>query len=219
MTLHSVCSMYSSIYNGSTAIGTTPGCFAGLPSTSRPSQNVGSSLPGTNNLSTPSSVITAIRTTPPDEPSRAIANASAAVKHESTASFPEEQKGYLLTVLDELDRLIAPPALLVRRVAVAIDVGRSRAPNRPRLAEETAAEWDVVHARTDLLVPSRDDDAGAQCVLVRVAYAFEQRRGDVYGWWATARLSASTGNIIPLKKKKKIRYGNSKRWREQPERT
>jgi hypothetical protein len=41
----------------------------------------------------------------------------------------------------------------------------------------------------------------------------------VYGWWATARLSASTGNIIPLKKKKKIRYGNSKRWREQPERT
>src|SRR6266446_9713701 len=63
------CSIHNPNYNGSMAIGTTPTCLTDLlPRTSRPSQNVGNSLPGTNSLSTPSSVITAIRMTPPDEP-------------------------------------------------------------------------------------------------------------------------------------------------------
>lgn len=37
----------------------------------------GNSFPGTNNLSTPSFVMTAIRITPPEDPSRDIANAKA----------------------------------------------------------------------------------------------------------------------------------------------
>lgn len=64
----------------STAMGTTPGsraiCFPGAR-ISFPCQNLGSSLPGTNSLSTLSSVITHMRITPPDEPSRDIASASA----------------------------------------------------------------------------------------------------------------------------------------------
>lgn len=49
----------------------------GADSTSLPSQNLGSWSPGTNNRSTPSSVMTHMRMTPPDEPSRDIASASA----------------------------------------------------------------------------------------------------------------------------------------------
>src|SRR5712672_298095 len=137
--------MYNPTYNGSTVMGTTPGCLAGLPSTSRPSQNVGRSLPGTNSLSTPSSVITAIRMTPPDEPSRDMANASAAQRR---VSLPLRcRRGCrTLTVLDKLDRLVAPPTILERRVAVPVDVGRPRSADRPWLAEETATERDSVHA-------------------------------------------------------------------------
>jgi hypothetical protein len=40
----------------------------------------GNSFPGTNNLSTPLSVITAIRITPPEEPSRDIANDKARIR-------------------------------------------------------------------------------------------------------------------------------------------
>lgn len=60
----------------STAMGAT--CDAAdavpLPKTSLPSQKVGSSFPGTKSRSTPSSVMTAIRMTPPEEPSRDIAS-------------------------------------------------------------------------------------------------------------------------------------------------
>ena len=51
-----------------------------VPVTSRPSQNLGNLSPGTNNLSTPSSVITHMRITPPDEPSRDMASARAIAK-------------------------------------------------------------------------------------------------------------------------------------------
>ena len=49
------------------------------PNEARPirTQNLGNSLPGTNNLSTLFSVMTAMRITPPDDPSRDIARESA----------------------------------------------------------------------------------------------------------------------------------------------
>lgn len=48
-----------------------------LPRTSSPSQNFGNSFPGMKSRSTPSSVITHMRMTPPEEPSRDIARARA----------------------------------------------------------------------------------------------------------------------------------------------
>jgi hypothetical protein len=51
--------------------------LAACPIISLPSQNLGSSFPGTKCLSTLSFVITHIRIVPPDDPSRAIASARA----------------------------------------------------------------------------------------------------------------------------------------------
>ena len=118
----------------------------------------------------------------------------------------------MLTVLDKLNRLIAPPTILIRRVTVAVDIGRSGAPDRPWLAEESATQWDVVHARTDLLVPPRNDDASAQRVLVRIAYTFEQRRGDMHRRRSAARLSVSPVQLEKKEKDTRRKERGSRAW-------
>ena len=74
-----------------------------------------------------------------------------------------------LTVLHELDRLIAAPPFPVRRIAITVDIGRARSTDSPWLAEETTAERDVVDTGANLLVPARDDDTGRERVLILVA--------------------------------------------------
>lgn len=101
-------------------------------------QNVlGSLSPGTKMRSTPSSWIIARRIVPPEDPSRDMASARAAIEggqYVCSVGSPllemrqkagrEETKAR--TIADELDRLVAAPALLERRVAVTVDVCRSR---------------------------------------------------------------------------------------------
>ena len=84
---------------------------------SLPSQNRGSSFPGTKCRSTLSFVMTHIRIQPPDEPSRAIARASADVSG---------WRRLTLTIPDKFDSLSLSPALSIRRVAVSVDICRSR---------------------------------------------------------------------------------------------
>ena len=71
---------YHRPYSTSTAIGMCAGSPPDLDDDlmiSRPSQNFGSWSPGTKSRSTPASVITHIRITPPEEPSRDMARARA----------------------------------------------------------------------------------------------------------------------------------------------
>ena len=118
----------------------------------------------------------------------------------------------MLTVLDELNRLIAPPTIPICRVAVAVDIGRSGAPNRPWLAEESATQWDVVHARADLLVPTRNDDASGQRVLVCIAYTLKQRRGDMHRRRSAVRLSVSPVQLEKNEKTPRGKERGSKAW-------
>ena len=57
------------------------------------------------------------------------------------------------------------------------------------MAEETTAERDVVDTGSNLLVPARDNDTGAQSVLVLIAQVLEGLGRDVYSWAFAAELS------------------------------
>ena len=92
---------------------------------SRPSQNLGSWLPGTNNLSTPPSVITHMRMTPPEDPSRDIANDKAMYKSASYCRR-REYNSRRRTILYEIDRLILSPAFLVSSIAVPVYIRGTR---------------------------------------------------------------------------------------------
>jgi hypothetical protein len=121
---------YNLIHNlvyASTAMGTTSGSrvalFVAAPSTSFPSQNLGSSLPGMNNRSTLSSVMTHIRIVPPEEPSRAMARARATKKCELTGL---EGRSRTPTILNEFDSLVPSPAFLEGGVTIPIYICGSR---------------------------------------------------------------------------------------------
>jgi hypothetical protein len=75
-------------------------------------QNLGSSLPGTNNLSTLSSVMTAIRITPPDDPSRDIARESARNRTLNKDTFPDRMEAYCFLRSLRFHRVPSPPDML-----------------------------------------------------------------------------------------------------------
>lgn len=127
----------------------------------------GSLSPGIKWRSTPSSVMTAMRMVPPDEPSRRMARLSAVGERGPR------------TVLDKLERLVLVPARPPVGVAEAVDVRRPRAADGPRLLKHAAAERNVEHAAAVQFVPAGDNDACAEPVLVLVYQLLEQIRRDV----------------------------------------
>jgi hypothetical protein len=166
--------------------------FVFCATTSLPSQKRGSSLPGTKCLSTLSLVITHIRIHPPDDPSRAIASASAkrCVSKEGPQGRLNDEES--LTVLYKLNRLLLVPSFAVCSIAVTIHIGRSGTyrvsglvsslrlspsltANSPGLLEDTASKGDVEDPPA-FLVPAGDDDTRAQLVLVLITQLLEQRR-------------------------------------------
>lgn len=82
--------------------------------------------------------------TPPDEPSRDIASASAA-KRTSDENMAEDYLLGTLTVLHELHRLLLAPAVTVGGVAVSIDVSRagSYTPGSCQFCKRIAKEYET----------------------------------------------------------------------------
>lgn len=118
----------------------------------REETNVGMSAPAKNFLSTPPGVMTAIRMTPPEDPSRAIAreraenakrkggkvsvpflrrliglelrsSRSSSSSEKSPKREQSRKRKARPTILHKLHRPLLPPSLLERRVAVPVDVG------------------------------------------------------------------------------------------------
>ena len=63
------------------------------------------------------------------------------------------------TVFHELDSFIPSPPILVCGIAITVDISGPTASNRPRLLEDPTSKWNVVDARTILLVPPGNDDS------------------------------------------------------------
>lgn len=114
------------------------------------------------------------------------------------------------TVLHKLDSLITAPSFFVSGIAITIHIRRTGAyneenceralcdetqtrhtANSPRLTEQATAKRNIIHTRSNLLVPACDDDTRAQSVLVLVAYALKERSCGVHRWWPTSHLPVS----------------------------
>jgi hypothetical protein len=116
-------------------------------------------------------VIAHIRITPPDEPSRAMARESATWR--SVQCDKADSEFGARTVFHEFDCLVFAPSILVRSIAITVDVRGSTASNGPRLPEDTTSKRNIVHTRTVLLVPPSNDDPCTQRVFVLIADILE----------------------------------------------
>lgn len=81
-----------------------------------------------------------------------------------------------LTLLDELDALVALHVLAIKLPDKSVNVRAARATNCATLPDAHAAQRDRVHLTAALLVPAGNDDSGHQRVPVVVAIVLELGR-------------------------------------------
>ena len=74
-----------------------------------------------------------------------------------------------LTFLHKVLTFLFGHAFLVRRIGQTVDVAGAGAAQREALTHERTAQGDLVHLPALVRVPSADDQAGHQVILVVVA--------------------------------------------------
>jgi hypothetical protein len=141
--------------------------------------------------------MTTVLMTPPDDPSRDMANASAKIsknkpqnhtqmsddnstRADGTLGKREQQKKR--TVSDEVDAVITIHALTEVSIAVTINVGRSRTSNREGLSHQRPTERNIVHLATVYGVPSSNNQTRKKVILVGVAHLLGKGSSSLDEW-------------------------------------
>lgn len=144
----------------------------------------GSWSPGTKSLSTPFSVITAIRITPPEEPSRDMASARANDRQVNTKWIWlmrwHDRRMIKLTVLDKINTLFPVHVVSVCSVAVTVNVRWTWTANSKWLLMKWSSQWYIVHSSALLLIPASNNDTSWQLVFVLIAHFLEQGGGCIH---------------------------------------